>query len=59
MLSTYEVYLTDHEGRSWFEPLLAENPTQLLATLRERIVRQELREARIEAQGQVLLTLAA
>jgi hypothetical protein len=59
MLSTYQVHLTDHQGRCWFEPLLAESPAHLLAMLRERIVRQGLREARIEAQGQVLFTLEA
>jgi hypothetical protein len=56
-MNTFQVYLTDQGGHSWFEPLLAETPAQLLAKLRERLARQRLREARVEHQGHVLFTL--
>jgi len=57
MMKTYQVYLTGAEGQSWFEPILAENPTQLIARLRERLARHRLRQARVEQNGHVIFTL--
>ncbi|MGZ3274968.1 MAG: hypothetical protein ACXU82_00145 [Caulobacteraceae bacterium] len=57
MRNTYQVYLTDGEGKQWFEPLLADSPPQLMSKLRDRLARQSLKEARVEFQGKPLFTL--
>jgi hypothetical protein len=57
MVSTFQVYLTDREGKQWFEPLLADDPAELVSKLRKRIIRQELKEVRVEQQGRHLFTL--
>jgi hypothetical protein len=57
LMRTYQVYLTDAEGKRWFEPLLSESDASLLAGLRKRLAAEALEEVRVEYQGRVLFTL--
>lgn len=57
LMRTYQVYLTDPEGKRWFEPLLSPSDAELLANLRKRLAAEPLEEIRVEYQGRVLFTL--
>jgi hypothetical protein len=57
ILRTYQAWLTDPDGRRWFEPVLSPSETALLADLRKRLASERLEEIRVESQGRVLFTL--
>lgn len=57
LMRTYQVYLTDRDGKRRFEPLLSASDAELLAALRKRLAAERLEEIRVEYQGRVLFTL--
>jgi hypothetical protein len=57
LMRTYQLYLTDTDGKRWFEPTLSPSDTELLADLRKRLAAEPLEEIRVEFQGHVLFTL--
>jgi len=57
LMRTFQVYLTDSEGKRWFEPLLSESEAGLLSDLRRRLEADHLKEIRVEHLGRVLYTL--
>jgi hypothetical protein len=57
LMRTYQLYLTDPDGKRWFEPMLSPSDAELLADLRKRLAADRLEEIRVEYQGHVLFTL--
>jgi hypothetical protein len=57
LMRTYQLYLTDPDGKCWFEPVLSPSDAELLADLRKRLAADRLEEIRVEYQGHVLFTL--
>jgi len=57
MMRTYQLYLTDPEGKRWFEPVLSPSDREVLSGLRRRLAAERLEEIRVEYQGRVLFTL--
>jgi hypothetical protein len=57
LMRTYQLYLTDPDGKRWFEPVLSPSDAELLADLRKRLAADRLEEIRVEFQGHVLFTL--
>jgi hypothetical protein len=57
LMRTYQAWLTDPDGKRWFEPLLSPSETSLISELRKRLAAERLEEIRVEYQGHVLFTL--
>jgi hypothetical protein len=57
LMQTYQAWLTDPDGKRWFEPLLSSSDAELLTELRERLAAERLEEIRVERLGRVLFTL--